>query len=62
MNREALRHWFDNEAEIRYDEKDKGFVIRTSMLSADTLKEIGACGAAVRDHDFYGQWWVVPDE
>lgn len=59
MNREALRHWFEEEMEVEYEEFEEHFVINTGELSDRDLREIGACRAGLADHDSYGRFKVV---
>lgn len=53
MNREAIRHYLDEEAANNpdYSECDGGFVVYADKLTAPMLAEFGACGAAIRRHE-----------
>lgn len=64
MNRDALEHLFEEEMNCSWREfgdgshpDQDGYLIRTSTLSPNVLKEIAACGATVRS--FPGEWFRV---
>lgn len=47
MNRKALRHWFEEKMNVKYEEDDEGFLLYTSTLREDDLGEISACHGVV---------------
>jgi len=63
MNRDLLRDYFDkDDVGVWYDEKDRGFVLKTNTLSPEMLSVISIADGTVADHDMFGQFWVIDNQ
>lgn len=61
MNRDAIRYVLDKH-DIEYSDLTDEFLIKTGTIPNELVKEIGACDAAIEDHDMYRHLRIVNDE